>query len=214
MHNNCFAWLCFRQILLQIYLADENWIKSVIYYKQQLSYVVQGVSCVCVCVFYLILFKRQKYSKNWYTVCKSICFKYAIRHYIKYLETKSFAYGYVYINLDTFENRVFVLIHSPSTLTVSKSFSSTLKCQKTLNLPYCACVKSHKSNTSSLRLYRWNRHNEFSCNYSGRIIFLRKYLIIHWCVHVAALNHVWSKKQLPSCFAAGQKLWVKFLSSL
>ncbi len=126
---------------------------------------------VCVCVFYLILFKRQKYSKNWYTVCKSICFKYAIRHYLKYLETKCFAFGYVYMNLDTFENRVFILIRSPSTLTVSKSFSSTLKCQKTLNLPYCACVKSHKSNKSSLRLYRWNRHNEFSCNYSGRIIF-------------------------------------------
>ncbi len=33
--------------------------------------------------------------------------------------------------------------------------------------------------------------------------FLQKFAIIHWCVHVA-LNHVWSKKQLTSCFAAGQ----------
>ncbi len=97
MHNNCFAWLCFRQILFHMLMLANlfSWWKldKICYLLQTAAFLCcSKVSFVfvCVCVFYLILFKRQKYSKNWYTVCKSICFKYAIRHYLKYLETKSF----------------------------------------------------------------------------------------------------------------------------
>ncbi len=54
-----------------------------------------------------------------------------VKHFFDLVATFTCTKGYVYINQGAFENGVFILKRSPSTLVSSKSLSSTLKLQKT-----------------------------------------------------------------------------------
>lgn len=108
-----------------------------------------------------------------------------------------------FITLDTFDG-VSISKCFSYTIAFSSFFQKHWNIKKMLESSYCVCVKHNNWNDTK-------RPDIIKFSYSSStIILLTKYFTTYWCIQVAhkIAFHLWSKKQLSSCFATGQQFSV------